>query len=150
MFRAEADSPREPAMEPQRIVYAGDDECLCWALEGQLEPRGYAIERFADATALAEDPAADWHRILILDADLTTRAGLGFFESVRARDPGIPVILITEKKTLAHVGLARLEGAEAIFFKPLTDFGPLLETIERAFARLDRWDQVLHAYALQG
>lgn len=134
-------------MQKDLILYAGDDECLLWALERQLESRGYDLQWSKDATSIAEDWICDGRRLLILDGDLTTAAGLEFLQSVKARDMGTPVIVITDNKTLTNVGVARLNGAEALFFKPLTDFEPLKEVIERAFSRLRRWNHVLHERA---
>ena len=134
-------------MQKDLIVYAGDDECLFWALEKQLESHGYDLEWSKDATPIVEDWICDGCRLLILDADLTTAAGLEFLQSVKARDMGTPVIVITDNKTLTNVGVARLNGAETLFFKPLIGFEPLKEVIERAFSRLHRWNHVLHERA---
>ncbi len=130
-------------MQEHLIVYVGDDECLFWALERQLESRGYGLEWSKDVTSIVEDWICHGRRLLILDADLTTAAGLKSLQSVKARDMGTPVIVITNNKTLTNVGVARLNGSEALFFKPLADFEPLMQVIERAFSRLHRWNYVL-------
>ncbi len=129
-------------MEHQLIVYVGEDERVVRELECQLEPRGYKLEWFDNATPIAEDRLCDWYRLLILDTDLTTAAGLELLQSVKAHDMGTPVIVVTDNKTLTNIGVARLNGADALFFKPFTDFEPVLEVIESAFFRLDHWCHV--------
>ena len=134
-------------MELQLIVYAGEDERLFRYLECQLEPRGYELEWSDNATPIAEDRPCDWYRLLILDTDLTTAAGLRLLQSVKGHDMGTPVIVVTDNKTLTNVGVARLNGVDALFFKPFSDFEPVLEVIETAFFRLDRWRHVLQELA---
>jgi len=129
-------------MEHQLVIYVGEDERVFRELECQLEPRGYELEWFDNATPIAEERLCNWQRLLIIDADLTTAAGLELLQSVKARDMGTPVIVVTDNKTLTNVGVARLNGADALFFKPFSDFESVLEVIETAFFRLDYWCHV--------
>lgn len=133
--------------ERPRIVYAGQDHRLQTELCVWLEPDGYELEWVDDAGRLLRAHEGDWHWLLLFDADLTEPENLEVLRGFKTIYPAIPVIVLTSETSLTNAGLARIEGVEALFFKPLTEFLPLLETIDAAFYRLGRWQDVLIEHA---
>lgn len=133
--------------EEPLIVYGGPDDRLFAAFRERLEPRGYELEWVKDPWRLPVARSGDYCWLLILDVDLTAAKDFDLLRRIKAAHPAIPVIVVTERTSLANVGLARIDGTEALFFKPLTSFEPVLEIVERALDRLRRWEDVLVEYA---
>ena len=123
------------------IVYFGDDLFLFDKLVEQLEPNGYQLETLVDPTGSIEEFMPDWYRLLILDIDVVDPGGLELLRAIKNYHAGVPIIVIAEPENLpiAQLGVACQNGAEALFFKPLTDTKQLLAVVEDAFHRLGCW-----------
>jgi DNA-binding response OmpR family regulator len=105
-----------------------------------LEEQGYEVLPAAngrDALDVAEERQID---LVLLDLNLPVKNGWDTFEQLTARNPLMPVVIITARPNQIFPALAA--GAGALMEKPL-DFPKLLETIsdllnESAEVRLAR------------
>jgi hypothetical protein len=63
----------------------------------------------------------------------------------RKRHPGVPWIAIAQgaQFPLTTCSLARMHGAEAIFYKPCYDWESLCEVVQAALARIANWEQAM-------
>ena len=136
------------------IVYLGDDFCLFSKLVEQLEPNGYQLEleRVKDANGSIENFIPDWYRLLILDMDVVEPGGFELLRAIKDFHAGVPIVVVAEPDTLpmTQLGVARQNGAESLFFKPLTDSKQLLAVVKVAFRRLDGWRTTLELCAAHG
>jgi DNA-binding response OmpR family regulator len=80
-----------------RILVVEDERTLAGFVEQALEAEGYAVTLAHDGeTAEAEALTGDYGLVL-LDVMLPGRSGLEVLDSVRARKPEVPVILMTAR-----------------------------------------------------
>ena len=76
---------------------------------------------------------------MLLDIDMPRINGLELLKEIKAFDGGILVIMLSGIVTQTTVFQSLRMGAEACFFKPLTDAEPLVDAISDCFRKLDRW-----------
>jgi DNA-binding NtrC family response regulator len=105
----------------------------------RLRQAGYEVVSLDDsiqaiATLLESDV-----RVVLLDVEMPSLSGLELLSKIKAFDGGIQVIMLTGLVTTSTLLESMRRGAEACFFKPLDDAEPLLEALERAFAKVDCW-----------
>jgi FixJ family two-component response regulator len=95
-----------------------DDPHLLAALRFSLETDGFAVRGFLDGESLlaAWQPAAA--RCLVIDHILPGVSGMDVLETVRQRDPCVPVIMITTHPNLRFKQRAAELNA-AVVEKPL-------------------------------
>lgn len=127
------------------IDYVGDDLSLLSALPaafGAFEVNCLQLEDF-----LREEFSTNWDRVVLLDLDVSDQQGFAAYEHIHKVNAGVPVILLGRigSRPLTQAALARLSNAEAIFFKPIDDWEPVIEAAERAFARLSLWRDAIKA-----
>lgn len=130
--------------EEQVVVYVGDDAQTYEQIQSQLSPHGLAVQWGADPRWQAELWNADFSRIYILDADPVTPEGLAQLRRIRACLGGIPIIVLSPTRSMTTIGLARVNGADAICWKPV-DGAALLESVQRATSRLGHWREAAQA-----
>jgi DNA-binding NtrC family response regulator len=65
--------------------------------------------------------------------------GLQLLADIKRHDGGIQVVMLTGLVTLSSALRSFRLGAEACLFKPIDDFGPLVESIHRTFRKIDGW-----------
>lgn len=155
---------------PCRLTYVGQDraaleeltrrfafgklvvESVDPAAVGVLDTVGNAIDETAPLELWpAEDGnAEDWYRVVVLDFDVSTDAGLNLLTRLRAAHAGIPVIVVANRKglRLTQQSLSWMHGADALVFKPLATAETLDVVVADAVRRLDRWRETLAS--LQG
>jgi DNA-binding response OmpR family regulator len=91
-----------------RILVVEDERTLAGFVEQALEAEGYAVTLAHDGeTAEAEALTGDYGLVL-LDVMLPGRSGLEVLDSVRARKPEVPVILMTARGAIEQ----RVEGLD--------------------------------------
>jgi DNA-binding response OmpR family regulator len=123
-----------------KILLVDDDPAIREMLGRVLVEQGYEVLPAAngrDALDLAEERQID---LVLLDLNLPIKNGWDTFEQLTARNPLMPVVIITARPNQIFPALAA--GAGALMEKPL-DFPKLLETIsdllnESAEVRLAR------------
>jgi len=145
-----------------KLLYVGTDDELADLLEAMLAGQNYDIDRMRDSSQVierlqagilwqdvTEDPAILTQRFenqyvaILLDDDCFTSSGASLLRKIKAQCGGISVIVLTTETTLLSVCLAYLDMAEFLCFKPLEDYEPLLDAIERAQQKHRRWKEAL-------
>lgn len=127
------------------LWYCGSDDGLFTRLSDVLPPQGFDVRRAGEVAAMADDCAADWYRVLLLDGNVAEPPLFDFIHAMRERSAAVPLIVVSPsgEHRLTQVAMARQFGAETILFKPIADLAPLVEVIAVAFERLDGWRRTL-------
>lgn len=125
------------------VVYAGNDKsCYRW-LKSQLP--SFTWESMEVEALTPENILREWRRVLVLDVDVACRDGFHSFREIRAVHGGIPIILLADLEglRLVRMSLACVNGAEALFFKPLEDIQRLEESLRRGMQRIGHWHEMI-------
>ncbi|MBW7902155.1 MAG: nitrogen regulation protein NR(I) [Rhodocyclaceae bacterium] len=124
-------------MKPVWIV--DDDRSIRWVLEKTLAREQLPFKSFASATeALSQlDRGAEPPQVLLSDIRMPGQSGLELLQSVKARFPALPVIIMTAYSDLESAVAAFQGGAFEYLPKPF-DVDQALELIRRAI------DQSMH------
>lgn len=142
MVRGASDNfMNNPYVPPQRILLVEDDSAVHSALTEVLENEGFEVVHAASgAEAMDAARILDDIDLVILDLSLGDANGWDVFAALSARDPIIPIIIITAQPDQREI--ADAAGVGALLEKPL-DIPRLLRVVGRllrqpANARLRR------------
>lgn len=99
------------------VLVVDDDAAIRFLCRVNLELDGWSVHEAETVEQARETLAAAAVDIVLLDVHIGVDSGLDFMAEIRARKPGVPVVLLT-----GSVGSPGLEGvdAEAIISKPFT------------------------------
>jgi two-component system C4-dicarboxylate transport response regulator DctD len=116
---------------PCRIIFADDEADLRRAVAQWLGLAGLDVTVYDGARAALEHLLREGDAILVSDVKMPEMDGLELLRAVVARDPDLPVVLLTGHGDVAMAVEAMREGAYDFIEKP---FAPerLVETIRRA------------------
>ena len=131
-------------MKPIWIV--DDDESIRWVLEKALARENLATKSFSnarDAMNALEDGAP---QVLVSDIRMPGESGLELLQAVKAKHPGLPVIVITAFSDLDSAVAAFQGGAFEYLAKPF-DVDKAVELIRRALEESLRESSVEQAVA---
>jgi DNA-binding NtrC family response regulator len=121
-----------------------DDDPQCTQLvASHLESYGYQVKAIHDPREVIQCIPKIQERVMLLDIDMPRINGLELLKEIKSFDGGILVIMLSGVVTQTTVFQSLRMGAEACFFKPLTDAEPLVEAISDSFRKLDRWWKTL-------
>lgn len=76
---------------------------------------------------------------LLLEVDCRRRETLELVRNIKRIYGAIPVIVIAAHTDLVHLSVARLDGADAMFPKSGLDLSAVIETVNDALARVNKW-----------
>jgi CheY-like chemotaxis protein len=124
---------------PRRILHVDDDPQSTQLVSSLLEPYGYQVTAINDPREVIQRIPKIRERVMLLDIDMPRINGLDLLKEIKAYDGGILVIMLSGIVTQTTVFQSLRLGAEACFFKPLTDVTPLAEAVTDCFRKLDRW-----------
>jgi DNA-binding NtrC family response regulator len=124
---------------PRRILHVDDDPQFTQLVAAHLENYGYEMSAIHDPRQVIEDLPKLKERVMIFDLDMPHINGMELLKKVKSYDGSILVIMLTGIVTQATVIRSLRYGAEACFFKPLTDARPLAEAVSDSYRKLDRW-----------
>jgi len=118
-----------------RILLAEDEARLCSLVERALRESGYAVDAYADGESVlfaAETGTVD---LLILDIMMPgTVDGIEVCRRVRARDTGVPILLLTALDGPQHRVSGLDSGADDYLVKPF-HLGELLARVRALLRR---------------
>lgn len=116
-------------MKPIWIV--DDDESIRWVLEKALARENLATKSFSNARDAMEALKTAAPQVLVSDIRMPGETGLELLQAVKAKHPGLPVIIITAFSDLDSAVAAFQGGAFEYLAKPF-DIDKAVELIRRA------------------
>jgi two-component system nitrogen regulation response regulator GlnG len=116
-------------MKPIWIV--DDDESIRWVLEKALARENLATRSFANAHDAMDALQTGLPQVLVSDIRMPGESGLELLQAVKAKHPGLPVIIITAFSDLDSAVAAFQGGAFEYLAKPF-DVDKAVELIRRA------------------
>ena len=116
-------------MKPIWIV--DDDESIRWVLEKALARENLATRSFSNARDANEALQHEVPQVLVSDIRMPGGSGLELLQYVKAKHPGLPVIIITAFSDLDSAVAAFQGGAFEYLAKPF-DLDKAVELIRRA------------------
>lgn len=118
---------------PAHVLLVDDDADLLKLLSMRLTAAGYRITAVGSAEEALAQLAVTRPQLVVSDVKLPGRDGLALFDEVRARYPGLPVILLTAHGTIPDAVEATARGVFTYLTKPFDGLA-LLEKIAQALA----------------
>lgn len=101
-----------------RILLVEDEVGLADNVRGALERERYVVDH-AEALATAEEAAnSGLYDLVLLDRTLPDGDGLSLIPRIRARNPGVPVIVLSARSELSDRIAGLDEGADDYLSKP--------------------------------
>ncbi len=131
-------------MKPIWIV--DDDESIRWVLEKALARENLATKSFSNARDALEALKTGAPQVLVSDIRMSGETGLELLQAVKAKHPGLPVIIITAFSDLDSAVAAFQGGAFEYLAKPF-DIDKAVELIRRALEESLRETSVEQASA---
>ncbi|MEC4719692.1 nitrogen regulation protein NR(I) [Noviherbaspirillum sp. CPCC 100848] len=116
-------------MKPIWIV--DDDESIRWVLEKALARENLATKSFSNAREALDALQTSVPQVLVSDIRMPGESGLELLQAVKAKHPGLPVIVITAFSDLDSAVAAFQGGAFEYLAKPF-DIDKAVELIRRA------------------
>jgi CheY-like chemotaxis protein len=121
------------------ILHADDDPVLSALVAAHLQERGYDVTSVDDPREVIPCLLRNQQRVALLDIDMPHIDGLRLLRQIKEFDGGIQVVMLTGLVSMTTVLQSLRWGAEACFFKPLSDFGPLADALADCFRKSERW-----------
>ncbi len=126
-----ADTRRDTEDYMKPIWIVDDDESIRWVLEKALARENLATRSFANAHDAMEALQTGLPQVLVSDIRMPGESGLKLLQAVKAKHPGLPVIIITAFSDLDSAVAAFQGGAFEYLAKPF-DVDKAVELIRRA------------------
>ncbi|MBD8602200.1 MULTISPECIES: sigma-54-dependent transcriptional regulator [unclassified Pseudomonas] len=114
-----------------QVMVIDDEASIRDAVEQWLGLSGFSVQRFSQAEDCLAQLPADFAGVILSDVRMPGMGGLALLAQVQARDPELPVILLTGHGDVPMAVQAMREGAYDFLEKP---FSPqsLLTSLQRA------------------
>ena len=123
-----------------------DDQSIRWVLERALAREGFAVRSFSNARDALAAIVVDTPRVVVSDIRMPGESGIELLQQLKARRPGLPVIIMTAHSDLDSAVGAFQSGAFEYLPKPF-DIAAAVELIRRAMLESDREAAVEEAAA---
>jgi DNA-binding NtrC family response regulator len=104
--------------EAKRILLIDNEEGLCRMMEAVLRDNGYAVKSHTRSFEAVEQFAPGQWDLVVTDIKMPGMDGLEVLQRVKAKEPGIPVIMITAYATVEMSIQALRRGAYDMLTKP--------------------------------
>jgi two-component system C4-dicarboxylate transport response regulator DctD len=114
-----------------RVALVEDDADLRASTAQLLELAGHRVDAFADAPAALSAVGRDYAGVVVSDVRMPRVSGIEMFRTLHARDPQLPVILVTAHGDIDMAVDALKAGAWDFLAKPF-DPDALLAAVARA------------------
>jgi len=113
------------------VALVEDDDDLRASLRQVLTLAGFAVEAFPAAAPALAAIGADWPGLVVTDVRMPHMSGIDLFRALHARDPELPIILITGHGDVAMAVDTLKAGAWDFLTKPF-DPEALVAAVQRA------------------
>nr|CRH07525.1 Nitrogen assimilation regulatory protein [Candidatus Magnetococcus massalia] len=115
----------------QTILVADDDQAIRFVLEQALVRSGYQVHTFGNCRTLMQHFSQNGGDLIITDVVMPNGSGLDMVQNLKARNPKLPIIVMTAQSTLRNAVQAFERGAFEYLAKPF-DINRLVELTQRA------------------
>ncbi|HTN30302.1 MAG TPA: sigma-54 dependent transcriptional regulator [Pseudomonas sp.] len=123
---------QDAALDPQlQVLLVDDDPHLRLALSQTLDLAGLKVRALEQAQGVAARLDRDWPGVVVSDIRMPGLDGLQLLEQIHARDPELPVLLITGHGDVPLAVQAMRAGAYDFLEKPFAS-EQLLDSVRRA------------------
>lgn len=127
----------------RRLLHVDDDPAIQRLVARLLQPRGIQVTSLADPTQTLDRLHSENYRVVLMDIEMPQASGLDVLRQIKKYDGGIQVIMLTAMVTQTTVLRSHRWGAEACLFKPISDPEMLVQAVESAYDKIDRWWEIL-------
>jgi DNA-binding NtrC family response regulator len=142
--------PGQSAVNERRtILHIDDDPAILRLVAGRLGHEGYDVIGCSDPQDIESLLLSTNARICLLDISMPRADGLEILKQIKRYDGGVQVIMLTGLVSMNAVLDSLRNGAEALYFKPILNFEPLLEILNDSVRKTDRWRQTLEELRLR-
>jgi DNA-binding NtrC family response regulator len=107
--------------EIDRILVADDDAVIRKGLQRILSAEGYDVETVSNGRAALDRLEQERFKLLVTDLKMPGMSGLEVLESIRTRQPELPVVLITGYAAIDNAVEAMKNGATDYLAKPFAN-----------------------------
>ena len=107
--------------EIDRILIADDDAVIRKGLQRILTAEGYEVETVSNGRAALDRLDQERFKLLVTDLKMPGMSGLEVLESIRIRQPELPVVLITGYAAIDNAVEAMKNGATDYLAKPFSN-----------------------------
>ena len=104
--------------DKKRIMLIDNEEGLCRMMEAVLRDNGFAVKAHTRSFEAVEEFAAGQWDLVVTDIKMPGMDGLEVLQRVKAKEPSIPVIMITAYATVEMSIQALRKGAYDMLTKP--------------------------------
>ncbi|MCP4785899.1 MAG: response regulator [Fuerstiella sp.] len=125
------------------VLHIDDDPQILEIVGRKLRRRGIEVLSLTGPENAIETLLRTGCRVVLLDIDMPHANGLDVLKEIKKYDGGIQVVMLTGLVTMDSALRAFRLGAATCLFKPINEFDRLIDSLDAAFATLDRWRQVL-------
>ncbi len=121
------------------VLHVDDDPTITRLVAQLLSNYGFQTTTIHDPREVVSQLPRLQERVVLLDIDMPQLNGLELLREIKSFDGGIQVVMLTGLVTMTTALQSLRQGAEACFFKPISNVEPMVEAIEACFRKLDRW-----------
>lgn len=126
------------------VLHVDDDPQILRLVNRQLSSAGYEVISLEQPEKALKTLLDSSIRVCILDIETPRTNGLDLLRDIKQYDGGVQVIMLTGLVTLSTVLDSMRFGAECCLFKPVENFEALIEVLQAAFEKQERWWSALH------
>jgi diguanylate cyclase (GGDEF)-like protein len=119
-------------MDKYRVLLADSDNFFRSNIHRGLTKLGYEVVATGNAADAIELFRRENFDAAVVEVAIVPRDGLEVLRELKSRDPELPVILLTETRTLGSAAIGVRAGAFDYLVKPIEDVNRLAELLDRS------------------
>ncbi len=104
--------------QAKTILIVDDDQDLVQALQLVLEGRGYRVAKAHDGVAGLAAAEREGPDLVVVDMMMPKKSGFLVLEGLKAKSPGLKVIMMTANEGTRHRAYAEMLGVDDYLRKP--------------------------------
>ena len=120
-----------------RALLVEDDDTIAGFVERGLREAGFAVDRFADGESGLDAAVSQPYDVAVVDIMLPKRDGLSLIDEVRKRGVGMPVLILSARRSVDDRVTGLQAGGDDYLTKPFA-FAELLARVQALVRRASR------------
>ena len=120
-----------------RALLVEDDDTIAGFVERGLREAGFAVDRFADGESGLDAAVSQPYDVAVVDIMLPKRDGLSLIDEVRKRGVGMPVLILSARRSVDDRVTCLQAGGDDYLTKPFA-FAELLARVQALVRRASR------------